>query len=251
MIQRWSSIAFLHWPVDVDALRSVVPEELTIDTFDGQAWVGLVPFRMMIRLPYLPPIPMLSTFPEINVRTYVRDPHGKRGLYFLSLDVPRSAAVVSARLALGLPYMWSRIDVDENDGNIAYTAMRRAPSPAGTTSVVVPRRRADSEPAGALADFLTARFRLFARGPLGLYSVAVEHPPWELGRVRDATVDDEYVAAAGVPVEGPPSHVHVAEDMDVRVGFPKRLGSGPVPPENQLGHHPEHEEDTPAPPDGG
>ena len=84
---RWSSIAFLHWPVDVEVLRPLVLDELTIDTFEDQAWVGLVPFRMMVRPPFVPPIPLVSTFPEINVRTYVRDAHGRRGLYFLSLDV--------------------------------------------------------------------------------------------------------------------------------------------------------------------
>jgi uncharacterized protein YqjF (DUF2071 family) len=223
MIQRWSAIAFLHWPVDVDTLRRVVPKELTIDTFDDTAWVGLVPFRMTIRAPYMPPIPFLSIFPEINVRTYVRDADGRRGLYFLSLDVPRSAAVVGARVALGLPYMWSRIDIDEQDDSVAYTATRRAPSPAATTSAVVPTHRSGPEPARELAGFLTARFRLFACGPFGFYSVAVEHPPWELRRVRGAQVDDEYTAAAGVPVEGPPSHVHVSEGVEVRVGFPKRL----------------------------
>jgi uncharacterized protein YqjF (DUF2071 family) len=223
MMQRWSSIAFLHWPVEVDALRSLVLEELTIDTFDDLAWIGLVPFRMSMRPPYLPPIPGLSTFPEINVRTYVRDPRGRRGLYFLSLDVPRSAAVVAARVALGLPYMWSRIDVDEGDDAVAYTAERRSPSPPARTSIVVPTRHSVPEPKPDLADFLTARFRLFARGPLGLYGVSVDHPRWDLRRVRGATVDDEFVTAAGVPIDGPPAHAHTAAAVDVRVGFPDRL----------------------------
>lgn len=225
MMMRWSSIAFLHWPVDVDVLRPLVLDELTIDTFDDQAWIGLVPFRMMVRPPFVPPIPVLSTFPEINVRTYVRDPRGRRGLFFLSLDVPRSAAVLAARASLGLPYMWSSIDIEEGDGSIAYTGERRAPSPPATTSIVVPTRHPVPEPDPELADFLTARFRLFGRAPFGLYSVTAEHPPWDLRRVRGTTVDDGYMAAAGVPVEGPPLHVHTADDVDVRVGFPKRIGS--------------------------
>jgi uncharacterized protein YqjF (DUF2071 family) len=223
MLQRWSAVAFLHWPVDVAIVRPLVPEELTIDTFDDTAWIGLVPFRMMIRPPYLPPIPFLSTFPEINVRTYVRDPRGRRGLYFLSLDVPRSAAVVGARLALGLPYAWSRIEIDERDGSVAYNATRRAPSPEARTSIVVSTRRSVAEPARALAEFLTARCRLFAKGPFGLYDVTVEHEPWQLRRVLGASVDDEYTAAAGVPVNGRPAHVHVSESVDVRVGFPRRI----------------------------
>jgi uncharacterized protein len=223
MIQRWSSIAFLHWPVDVEQLRPLVLEELTIDTYDDRAWVGLVPFRMTIRLPFLPPVPLVSIFPEINVRTYVRDPDGRRGLYFLSLDVPRSAAVAGARLALGLPYMWSRIDVGESGDRIAYVAERRSPSPPAKTSIVVPRRRPVPEPEPDLAEFLTARFRLFAHGPLGLYSVSVEHPPWDLRRVRGTSVDDEFIAAAGVPLDHPRLHVHVADDVNVRVGFPKRI----------------------------
>jgi uncharacterized protein len=223
MIQRWSSIAFLHWPVDIEVLRPLVLEELAIDTFDDRAWVGLVPFRMTIRPPYFPPIPVMSIFPEINVRTYVRDPHGRRGLYFLSLDVPRSAAVAGARLALGLPYMWSRIDVDESDDRIAYTAKRRSPSPPAKTSIVVPTRHPVPEPEPDLAEFLTARFRLFAHGPLGLYSVSVEHPPWDLRRLRQTSVDDEFIAAAGVPLDNPRLHVHIADAVNVRVGFPKRI----------------------------
>jgi uncharacterized protein YqjF (DUF2071 family) len=226
MMQRWSAIAFLHWPVDVDALRPLVPDELTIDTFDSEAWVGLVPFRMTMRPPYLPPIPVLSTFPEINIRTYVRDAAGRRGLYFLSLDVPRSAAVVTARVVLGLPYQWSTIEIEETEESVAYRASRRAPSPSARTSIVVPVRRSVSDPAVDLVQFLTARFRLFARGPFGLYSVSVDHAPWKLRRVRGATVDDEFTTAAGVPVDGAPAHVHVAQAVDVRVGFPTRLSDG-------------------------
>jgi uncharacterized protein YqjF (DUF2071 family) len=225
MMMRWSSIAFLHWPIDVDVLRPLVLDELTIDTFDDQAWIGLVPFRMMVRPPFVLPIPFVSMFPEINVRTYVRDERGRRGLYFLSLDLPRSAAVVVARAGLGLPYMWSRIDIDENNDGIAFTAERRSPSPAATTSIVVPTKRSFPEPKPELAAFLTARFRLFGRGPLGMYSVNADHPPWNLRRVRGTTVDDEFISAAGVQVEGPPMHVHLADDMDVRIGFPKRLNA--------------------------
>ena len=119
--------------------------------------------------------------------------------------------------------MWSRIEVEEDGNGIAYTAERRAPSPAATTSIVVPTERSSSEPKPDLAKFLTARFRLFGRGPLGLYSVSADHPPWDLRRVRGTTVDDEFLAAAGVPVDGPPLHVHAAESVDVRVGFPNRL----------------------------
>jgi uncharacterized protein YqjF (DUF2071 family) len=224
MLQHWSAVAFLHWHVDVETIRPLIDPELEADTFDGRAWIGLVPFRMTMRPPMGPTIPGLSTFPETNVRTYVRGPDGARGLSFLSLDVPRSAAVVAARLAFGLPYFWSAMTLEEAGRVVTYRARRRLPS-RGATSVVkvrigpaIPRTRVDE-----LTDFLTARFRLFGRGPMGLYVLPVEHPPWGLHSGTAISVADELVTAAGLPQPIDPPLVHVSPGVEVRVGMPRSL----------------------------
>lgn len=227
MLNRWSDVAFLHWRVDADAVRPLVHPALEIDTFDGSAWVGLVPFRIAMRPPFLPAIPVLSTFPETNVRTYVRDASGRRGLWFLSLDVPRSYAVAGARLALGLPYAWSAMSLDRRDRQVRYSARRRAPK-AGATSSITLELGARIDTPDLLATFLTARFRLFAHGPIGPYRVEVEHPPWPLHRGTVLRLEDDLVEVAGLPRPVEPPIVHTSPGVDVRVGPPTPLGGSGV-----------------------
>lgn len=227
MLQRWSVASFLHWRVDVAAVRPLVAPELEVDTFDGSAWVGLVPFRMAMRPPIGPAVPGL-TFPETNVRTYVRDRDGRRGLWFLSLDVPRAAAVVAARLALGLPYAWSAMSIEQVGRSATYRARRRAPMLGVTSSATVRMGRALARrEVDELTDFLTARFRMFAHGPMGLYVLPVEHRPWTLHAATAGAVEDGLVAAAGLPQPVGPPLVHASHGVEVRVGIPRLLRREP------------------------
>ena len=92
MAQTWSNLLFAHWPVDAALLRKQIPEPLQIDTFDGTGWIGVVPFELRVRPRFLPVIPRIAAFPEINVRTYVTL-DGKPGVWFFSLDATSSLAV--------------------------------------------------------------------------------------------------------------------------------------------------------------
>lgn len=222
MMQAWTATTFLHWRIDPNDVRALIPPHLEVDVFDGSAWVGLVPFRMSMRLPYQPALPFLSRYPEINVRTYVHDDAGRRGLRFLSLDVPRSIAVVAARTALGLPYAWSRMSLTERDGTMEYRARRLAPN-TGACSEVTVASSASSTADAALARFLTARFRMFAEGPLGPYVLHVEHEPWPLRHAVGVRVDDELVGLTGLTAGAVPDHVVVSEGVHVRVGLPVHL----------------------------
>ena len=113
MKQTWSELLFLHWPVSVDDLRQLVPAALDIDTFEGRAWVGLVPFTVTgARVSFLPPVPFVSAFHEVNVRTYVRHRGGDPGVWFFSLDASNRLAVTAARQLYKLPYHHARIDMD-------------------------------------------------------------------------------------------------------------------------------------------
>ena len=105
-------LTFLHWRYPPETVQALLPDGLEVETFDGVAWVGLIPFLMdRVRPRWLPPVPWLSRFPETNVRTYVRGPDGRTGIWFFSLDAARLPAVLAARVGFGLPYYWSEMSV--------------------------------------------------------------------------------------------------------------------------------------------
>src|SRR6266581_4012422 len=125
MAMRWHDLLFSHWPVDVALLRPLIPAELQIDTYDGQAWIGVVPFHMTgVRPRFVPALPGLSTFAEINVRTYVTA-GGKPGVWFFSLDAANRIAVRGARWSYNLPYFFARMELQTTSRGIGYASSRR------------------------------------------------------------------------------------------------------------------------------
>ena len=113
MTQIWQSLTFLHWRYEAAAIARTLPKGLTLDTFDGSAWVGLVPFTLAGVRPYgFPALPWISEFPETNVRTYVRGADGERGVWFFTLEADRLAAVMLARWWYHLPYRWAAMRVE-------------------------------------------------------------------------------------------------------------------------------------------
>ena len=139
MKQTWHDLLFAHWPVPHADLRRLVPEQLTLDTFDNQCWVGVVPFHMRaIRGRFLPPLPGLSRFPELNVRTYVTH-SGKPGVYFFSLDAATLPAVWAARAFYHLPYFHADMSSEDRDGTIHYSSRRRD-NPAEFRDAIAPSR---------------------------------------------------------------------------------------------------------------
>src|ERR1700728_1237358 len=127
MTQRWNDLLFAHWPVPASDLVHLLPEELAVDTFDGSAWVGVVPFWMhQLRMRGLPAIPGASRFAELNLRTYVRDRHSNQpGVYFFSLDAANPIAVSVARMFFHLPYYWAHMSIKpQQDGRFLYRSER-------------------------------------------------------------------------------------------------------------------------------
>jgi uncharacterized protein YqjF (DUF2071 family) len=205
MLQRWSDLSFVHWAYDPAAVRALLPSRLEVDTFDGAAWVGLIPFRLDIRTPGTPYVPWLSSFPETNLRTYVVGPDGRRGIWFLSLDAARLGAVVTARTSYRLPYMWAEATMRRRGSVIEYRGRRRWPRPAASYDVELEIGASITEPS-PLERFLTARWHLFSPGrlrlpPTGvdLVRTTVEHPPWPLHAARVRRLEQTVVAAAGLP----------------------------------------------------
>src|SRR5207247_4693916 len=118
MRQDWERPTFLHWRFDAGAVQSLVPPPLSVERFDGSAWVSLVLFRMRVHPPAGPVVPWMGVFPETNLRTYVRGPDGGRGIWFLSVEAGRLAPTVAARAVLGLPYHWASMTLREAGGAI-------------------------------------------------------------------------------------------------------------------------------------
>lgn len=226
MLMDWRVLTYVHWRVDAAVVAAMLPDGLEVDTFDGSAWVGLVPFDMRdIRLPGMPRgIPWLGSFPETNIRTYVVGPQGGRGVWFHSLDITRAAAVGVARVGYQLPYMYADMSITRSGNRFRYLARRRwegTPRSDVTVEVgpvVTPRERTP------LDDFLANRWSLFATGPLGLVRARIEHEPWPLRHAEVVALDDEFAAAAGYSVPTAPDHVRFSPGVDVRVGLPSRVG---------------------------
>lgn len=223
MLQGWKDVAFLHWPVDPERVQGRLPRGLEVDTFDGAAWVGLVAFRMeRIRPPATPAIPYLGTFPETNVRTYVREPDGRPGVWFDSLDVSRLLPVLVARTTYRLPYMWSRMTMNTEGSRLSYSARRRWPGPRGVATSFSVERLAPIAPGDVtdLERFLTARWGLYTSLRSRLAYAAVDHPPWPLESARLVHLDDAFVESAGYPAPDGAPLVHFSPGVDVRVGLP-------------------------------
>ena len=125
-LQQCYSLTFLHWPADPAALQGMLPRGLSIEIRDGSAWIGVTPFVMRrVRVPGWP-VQVVPDFVEVNVRTYVRGPDGRNGIWFFSLECERLPVVVALR-ALGLPYMRARAAVrGEGTAVVDYASKRRA-----------------------------------------------------------------------------------------------------------------------------
>jgi uncharacterized protein YqjF (DUF2071 family) len=222
MLQRWDRLTFLHWKYPVAAVQQLLPPGLVVESYDGWAWVGLVPFYMEVRLPRLGRIPWLFEFPETNVRTYVRGPSGDPGVWFFSLEAARLAAVVTARSTYRVPYFWSQMEVARNGQTMRYMAQRRWPH-RGTVGSQVEIEIADPYLANELTDFdhyLTARWTLYGTWGRKLLMARAQHAPWPLHRARVDVLEDGLVEAAGLPAPTHPPVVHWSPGVDVKVGYP-------------------------------
>lgn len=221
MLQRWRDLTFLHYSVAPEVIQEKLPKGLTVDTFDGRAWVGLVPFWMTgIRFPWLPPVPGTSTFCETNVRTYVHREGEKPGVWFFSLEAANSLAVWWARRFFGLPYHRADMKIVTRGDEREYRSVRWRDDAKGMPIDHLIRARAEEikpEPQpGSLEFFLIERYLLYAERAGRLYTGLVHHEPYKLQGAELLSCAEEMMAANGLP-SLPWEHVCFSSGVDVEV----------------------------------
>ena len=226
MAQSWHDLLFAHWPVDAAALRAKIPSQIEIDTFMGQAWIAVVPFRMSgVRLRGTPRVPWLSKFPELNVRTYVVA-ENKPGVWFFSLDAGNFLAVALARAWFHLPYFRARMSCEERDAWIYYKSERtHGGSPdAVQNGKYRPIGGTFASQPGSLEHFLTERYCLYAADKEGrILRGEIHHPPWALQMAEAEFTRNTMSDAAGVVLPAREPLLHFARRQDVVVWPPQRL----------------------------
>ena len=219
MHQKWGKLLFMHWRIDADFLRPLIPAELEIDTFDGSAWIGIIPFTMWdIRAfpPYVPRVPGLNAMHELNVRTYVHL-NGTPGVWFFSLDCNNAAAVLGARTFYYLPYYNAEITLEQSNSNISYSLKRtdeRVANFEASWNIGAPLPTTEED---SLEFFLTERYCLFSEHKGNLYQSRIHHPSWPL---QTATLDahsSTMIDVLNLPEPSDAPLLHYAEAIAVDI----------------------------------
>ena len=226
MRMQWLRLLFAHWPMEPAQIAAHLPAGLTLDTFDGHGWVGVVPFEMADVAPRgVPAVPGLSRFPELNVRTYVRK-DDKPGVWFFSLDAASRVAVRVARAVFHLPYMDARMSLEQQRpvDPIHYTSLRthRHEPRAQFRATYAPTGPRFHASPGSLEHWLTARYCLYSRNRQGhLFRGEINHPPWTLRTATCEWQENTMGEPWGFDFDGE-AHLLAADPLVVRAWWPTR-----------------------------
>jgi uncharacterized protein YqjF (DUF2071 family) len=225
MTQRWNDLLFAHWPVSANQMGRLLPDGLQADTFNGSAWLGIVPFWMdRIKIRGVPPVPGARSFPELNLRTYVRDQHtGTPGVYFFSLDASNLLAVLAARTFYHLPYHWAEMRLDQRtEREFSFYSRRHF-----SNSPVVfkahyrglgPTRRLAESRSGSLEYFLTERYCLYTTNHAGQPIRAnIHHVPWPLEDAEAEIEHNDLPTAIGITLPNREPVLHYSRRLAVYI----------------------------------
>jgi len=223
MVQNWNDLLFAHWEIPVETLRSLVPLQLELDLLNGKAYVAVTPFWINgLRPRYVPPMPVLSQFPELNVRTYVSY-KGIPGVFFFSLDAANLSAVWGARMGYGLPYKHAAMSIKPSGDKFDYSSKRlQDPKPAEFLGrywpISAPRQREKT----SLEFFLTERYCLYAIRAGKVFRAYIHHVPWPL-QDADAEIRTNIMAkAAGIDLPNVKPLLHYSKFLKVLVWWPEK-----------------------------
>ena len=221
MVQHWTDLVFIHWRYSPQVVQNLLPAGVEVETFDGDAWVGLIPFHMNnLGFPKLAPLPFVGSFPEVNVRTYVRCGEYS-GVWFFSLDINKLLPTLTARVAYKIPYCYGKVSHVRSGEYLTTSVFRRWPNSGYRSNLIIKSGEATD---GDLERFLTARWGLITSSPMKKNIWApVEHPEWVLRKAEIIHLDDELISAAGLPKPKTIPHVMYSEGVPVRIGLPSRI----------------------------
>ena len=221
--QAWNDLLFAHWPVARDRLRDLVPRHFELDAFDNEAWVSITPFQLTDLSPRgAPPLPWVSSFNEINVRTYVTY-QGIPGVFFFSLDANSALAVAGASSLFHLPYYLADISFAEVEGRLAYES-RRSNGEAAFRGEYAPIGAAFTPKSGTLDHWLTERYCLYTYDASSrAYRVEIHHEPWQLQYAEAHIAENSMAHAAGIRLPSMAPVLHYSKRLDVITWLPHGL----------------------------
>ncbi|MFN2744557.1 YqjF family protein [Bacillus sp. z60-18] len=214
MAQTWNDVLFAHWPVEPAAIRGKIPADLELETLNGKAWIGILPFLLTdLRARFLPPIPVISRFPEVNIRTYVTY-QGVPGVYFFSLDAGSRLAALSARHYFHLPYFHADISFNKEDSRIRFFS-RRSDSKAVFHTSYGPLSDPFSAQKGTLEYWLTERYRLYTAHNRRIYYEDIHHSQWTLQEAEAEFHQNTAAAASDLVLPHTAPLLHYAKKQHV------------------------------------
>ena len=221
MSQTWHDLLFAHWPLSSEHVQAAMPPALRkyIDLHDGSAWVGVIPFWMSgVKMRGMPAVPTASTFPELNVRTYVTV-EGKPGVYFFSLDAASKLAVLGAKIGFGLDYFHAKMIAQVNGNQVQYESRRlEKPKPAEFIGSYTPENsKVFQAERGTLEHFVTERYCLYTSHGPHIGRANIHHVPWPLQRAKATIKTNTMASVAGVELPKQKPHLMYAKEMDVVV----------------------------------
>lgn len=229
MAQVWHDLLFAHWPIPAAQMARLLPPGLPLDTWEGEAWLAVVPFRMSgVRPRFLPALPWLSAFPELNLRTYVRV-GDKPGVYFFSLDAGNPVAVALARSLFHLPYFRAQMTCRAEGDGIVYASRR---THRGAAEALLRGRYRPTGPvyqtaAGSLEAWLTERYALYTTDRTGrVYRGEIHHAPWPVQPAEAEFAGSSIAQAAGLALPDCPPLLHFVRRLDVVAWAIQPVGGG-------------------------
>jgi hypothetical protein len=225
MTQRWNDLLFLHYAISPEALRPLIPEVLTLDTYQHTAWVSITPFWINhLRPPGVPSLPWISHFAEINVRTYVSYA-GKPGVYFFSLDASNLSAVWGARVFYRLPYWQASMKLEgRGKASIKCRSKRHhGPKPAEIRLSYGPTSKPFHARPGSLQHFLSERYCLYSYNRKRLYRGEIHHLPWDLQNATQEIEHNTMAQTAGIELPLQPDLAYFSRELKVLFWPPERL----------------------------
>ncbi len=222
--QQWRNLLFIHWPVPATALRRLVPRQLDLDLYDGQAYVSLIPFLVAESRPRGIPRALAARFLETNLRTYVRSADGEPGIYFFSLDASSLLAVGAARLLYGLPYFPAVMFTRDEGPRTEYASRRRGARDAQLEVDWVLGNPVGTARPGTRDHFLIERYTLYVRRGGSIYRGRVRHSPYPLREVTVEHLSETLRGAAGLPAPSDSPLYHHSPGVDVDIFWLERVG---------------------------